>query len=377
MEEAIKFFVGLDVHKDTVAMAMAEPGREPARALGTVKHHVPGLLKALARLGPAHQVHVVYEAGPTGYGLQRALAAKGYVCEVIAPSMIPRCSGQRIKTDRRDCLLLAQHARAGQLRAVWVPQAADEAIRDLARAREDAVLARQKARVTLKAFLLRHDLRFAGRAGWSRAYYRWLASLSLAEAASQIALSEYLLAEQAADQRVQRLTEALGQSIQGWRFAPVVQAIQALRGIALVSAITLVAEIGDLRRFEHPRKLMGYLGLVPSERSSGERVSRGAITKTGNRHARRMLTEAAWNYRFRAHIGARLNARQAGLPAELREIGWKAQLRLTRRFAALLARGVQPNKICVAIARELSGFIWAIGHQALTLIDDTTAVPTR
>lgn len=374
MEEAIKFFVGLDVHKDTIAMAVAQPGREPARALGTVAHHVPRLLKALARLGAPHQVHVVYEAGPTGYGLQRALAAKGYVCEVIAPSLIPRCTGDRIKTDRRDCLLLAQNARAGQLHAVWVPQADDEAIRDLARAREDAVLARQKARVTLKAFLLRHDLRFAGRAGWTKAYYRWLAALSLAEQASQIALSEYLLAEQAADQRVRRLTEALEQSIQGWRFAPVVQAIQALRGIALVSAITLVAEIGDLRRFKHPRKLMGYLGLVPSERSSGERISRGGITKTGNRHARRMLTEAAWNYRFRAHLGARLNARQSELPASVRETGWKAQLRLTRRFAALSARGVQPNKICVAIARELSGFIWAIGHQIMQLNDQ--AAPT-
>ena len=370
MQEAIKFFVGLDVHKDTIAMAVAEAGRQPARALGTVAHHVPRLLKALARLGAPHQVHIVYEAGPTGYGLQRALADKGYVCEVIAPSMIPRCPGDRIKTDRRDCLLLAQNARSGQLHPIWVPQPADEAIRDLARAREDAVQARQKTRVTLKAFLLRHDLRFAGRTGWTKAYYRWLASLSLAEDASQIALAEYLLAEQAADQRVQRLTQALSQSISGWRFAPVVQALQALRGIALVSAITLVAEIGDLRRFEHPRKLMGYLGLVPSERSSGSRVSRGGITKAGNRHARKMLTEAAWNYRFRARIAGQLNARQGELAAGLREIGWKAQLRLTRRFAALQARGVQPNKICVAIARELSGFIWAIGHQALSLSDE-------
>ena len=372
MEEGIKFFVGLDVHKDTIAIAVAETGRAPARALGTVPHHLPRLLKTLAKLGPAQQVHIVYEAGPTGYGLQRALTDKGYVCEVIAPSLIPRCTGDRIKTDRRDCLLLAQHARAGQLRAVWVPQAADEAIRDLARAREDAVNARQQARVTLKAFLLRHDLRFAGRAAWTKAYRAWLAALKMDQDAAQIALVEYLLAERSADQRVQRLTEALAQSVQGWRFEPVVQALQTLRGIAQISAISLVAEIGDLYRFEHPRQLMGYLGLVPSERSSGDRVSRGGITKTGNRHARRLLTEAAWNYRFNARIGPDLHRRQRDLPADLCEAGWKAQVRLTRRFAALSARGLQRNKICVAVARELSGFIWAIGRQAMDQAEQAT-----
>ena len=310
-------------------------------------------------------MHLVYEAGPTGYGLQRTLAAKGYRCEVIAPSLIPRRPGDRVKTDRRDCLRLAECSRAGELRAVWVPDPSDEAIRDLARAREDAVNSRTQARNQLKGFLLRHGVRYPGKSSWSKTFQRWLGTLNFGQAGAQTAFTEYVLAEQAAEQRVARLTQALTGSIANWRFEPVVAALQALRGIDVVSAIGLVAEIGDLRRFDHPRKLMGYLGLVPSEHSSGERVSRGSLTKTGNAHARRLLTEAAWNYRFKARIGPRAQARQAGLPEELRADAWKAQLRLTQRFAALDARGVQRNKVCVAVARELAGFIWAIGTKAL------------
>jgi transposase len=322
------------------------------------------LVKQMAKLGRPEQLHLVYEAGPTGYGLQRALSARGYTCEVIAPSQIPRRPGERVKTDRRDCVQLAECSRAGQLRAVWIPDPADEAIRDLSRAREDAVNSRTQARQQLKAFLLRHDVRYAGKTAWSRAYYRWLAALNFGDGSTQTAFTEYWQAVQAADERVLRMSKALLGSVAGWRFEPVVAALQALRGVDAITAIGLVAEIGDLSRFEHPRKLMGYLGLVPSEYSSGDRVARGSITKTGNTHARRLLTEAAWHYRFSARIGRTIQRRQEALPEHIRAIAWKAQLRLTRRFAALQGRGLQKNKACVAVARELTGFVWAIGTAA-------------
>jgi len=364
MEERIKFHVGLDVHKDSISVAVAEPGRAPGRLVGKVTHDVSKLLKMLAKIGTAEQLHIVYEAGPTGFGLQLALAAKGYFCEIIAPSQIPRRPGDRVKTDGRDSVQLAECSRAGQLSAVWIPDPEDEAIRDLSRAREDAVNSRVQARHQLKGFLLRHDVRYTGKTSWSLAYYRWLATLNFGAGAAQTAFTEYSLAVKAADDRVDRLTKALVGSITGWRFEPVVGALQALRGVAAITAIGLVAEIGDLARFSHPRKLMGYLGLVPSEHSSGERTSRGSLTKTGNAHARRLLTEAAWNYRFKARISREALARQEALSESIRTTAWKAQLRLTQRFAALRERGVQVNKACVAVARELAGFIWAIGLQA-------------
>jgi transposase len=360
MEEGIKFFVGLDVHKDTIAVAVAEAGRDPARLVGSIRHDVGKLRKLLARYGESAAVHVVYEAGPTGYGLQRALVKAGYPCQVIAPSLIPQRAGDRVKTDRRDSLRLAELARAGELRAVWIPDPADEAIRDLARAREDAVNARRQVRQQLKAFLLRHDVRYAQRTSWSKTFYRWLGTLSFAGEGAQIAFTEYWQAVTSADERVARLTLALVKSIGGWRFEPVVAALQALRGIDQISAIGLVAEIGDVGRFAHPRQLMAYLGLVPSEYSTGERVIRGSITKTGNAHARRLLTEAAWNYRFQPRIGYRAQRRGEALSQNIRDIAWKAQLRLTARFARLRARGVQINKVCVAVARELAGFVWAV-----------------
>jgi len=306
----------------------------------------------------------VYEAGPTGFGLQRALAAEGYACEVIAPSKMPRAPGDRIKTDRRDCLQLAECSRAGQLRAVWVPQPEDEAMRDLSRAREDAVNNRRQLRQQLKALLLRHDVCYPGKTAWTKTFHQWLGRLHLEHSATQIALTEYSLALQAVQQRLDRLDQAIEDALKAWRAAPVVAALRALRGVDTVTAVALVAEIGDLSRFDHPRKLMGYLGLVPSERSSGERVRRGGITKTGNSHARRLLTEAAWNYRFPARLSQALRERSSCLPDAVCRHAWKAQLRLCGRFARLSSRGVQPNKVCVAVARELAGFVWAIAQQA-------------
>jgi transposase len=364
MEERTKIHVGLDVHKDSISVAAAEPGRASGRQIGKVAHDVSKLLKVLAKIGTTEQLHIVYEAGPTGFGLQRALKARGYVCEIIAPSQIPRRPGDRVKTDGRDSVQLAECSRAGQLSAIWIPDPGDEAIRDLSRAREDAVNSRVQARHQLKGFLLRHDVRYTGKTAWCGAYYRWLATLNFGAGAAQTAFTEYWQAVKSADDRVERLTKALQGSITGWRFEPVVGALQALRGVAAITAIGLVAEIGDLGRFAHPRKLMGYLGLVPSEHSSGERTSRGSITKTGNAHARRLLTEAAWNYRFKARIGKEAQLRQQELSEPVRTMAWKAQLRLTQRFAALNARGLQANKACVAVARELAGFVWAIGMQA-------------
>jgi len=364
MEEPSKIHVGLDVHKESITVAVADPGRENARLFGKVVHDVPRLLKVLAKIGAVEELHVVYEAGPTGFGLQRALTKSGYVCQVIAPSKTPRQAGNRVKTDARDSLNLAEYSRAGKLSAVWIPDAQDEAIRDLSRAREDAVNGRRQARQQLKGFLLRHDRRYGGKTSWCRAHDHWLARQSFEQAAAQTAFTEYWQAVKSADERVLRLTTALQTSMAEWRFEPVVNALQALRGVASITAIGLTAEIGDLSRFEHPRKLMGYLGLVPSEESSGERTSRGSITKTGNGHARRLLVESAWNYRFKARIGKELNARQEGLSEAVRTQAWKGQLRLTERYAALTKRGIQPNKICVAVARELAGFVWAIGMQA-------------
>lgn len=364
MDERIKFFVGLDVHKDTISIAACDASREPARFVGTVSSDVRQVFKALSKAGEPSEVHVVYEAGPTGYGLCRELCKRGYRCEIVAPSLIPRRAGERIKNDRRDCARLAALARAGELKAIWVPDEEHESVRDLCRAREDAVSARLKARQQLKAFLLRHDRRYPGKTSWNKRHASWVAEQRFEHAGERLALTEYQLAVQAAEQRVERLTAALTETIKGWRFESVVAALRGLRGIDVVSAIGLVAEIGDINRFGSARGLMGYLGLVPSEHSSGNSVRRGSITKTGNAHARRLLTEAAWNYRFPARMSAALRERSEALPQPVRDHAWKAQMRLSKRFSQLSSRGVQHNKVCVAVARELAGFVWAIARQA-------------
>ena len=363
MDERIKFFVGLDAHKDTISIAACEAGREPARFVGTIGTNVQGLFKTLAKAGDPACVSVVYEAGPTGFGLYRELRRRGYRCEIIAPSLIPKRAGARVKNDRRDCLRLAELSRSGELKAIWVPDEAHEAMRNLCRAREDAVTLRQKSRQQLQAFLLRHDRRYPGKTTWTKSHTRWIAEQHFEHAGDRIALAEYQLAVQSAEQRVQRLTAALAEAISGWRFEPVVAALRALRGIDTVAAVGLVAEIGDISRFASAGQLMGYLGLVPSEHSSGNSIRRGSITKTGNSHARRLLTEAAWNYRFPARMSRALTDRSEALPEPIQRHAWKAQLRLSGRFARLRSRGVQHNKACVAVARELAGFVWAIARQ--------------
>lgn len=373
MEQGIKVYVGLDVHKDRIVVAAAEAVGGAGRAIATLGHDVTKLRKVLSKLGPVARIAVVYEAGPTGYGLQRALCEAGYACSVIAPSLIPRRPGVRVKTDRRDSVRLAELARAGELTAVWVPSPTDEALRNLSRAREDAVKVRTQLRQQLKAFLLRAGVRYSGKTSWTKTHVRWLATVSFANAGDQVVFTEYCQAVVGADERVARLSAALEPAAVGWRYEAVVRGLQALRGIDVVSAVGLVAEIGDISRFAHPRQLMGYLGLVPAEYSSGARVRKGAITKSGNGHARRLLTEAAWNYRFRPRVGYRAQVRQEGLPETVRTLAWKAQLRLTTRFTRLSARGVQVNKICVAVARELAGFVWAIARAtapANTMVSD-------
>jgi transposase len=358
MHEGITTFVGLDVHKDSIAIAVAVAGREAPRFVGSTGASLRELLKSLSHLGKLKETLLVYEAGPSGYVLARQLRAHGYHCEVVAPTKIPRRAGDRIKTDRRDAVSLAHFARAGDLSPVLVPEETDEAIRDLSRAREDALRARMRARHQLKALLLRHGKHYPIRTTWTLAHERHLATVSFEHPAQNIAFTEYRAAVREAHERLERITAALREMMSQWRQRAVVEALMSLRGIDFVSAVTLVAELGDLRRFAHPKQLMSFIGLVPSESSSGPNRTQGSITRTGNSHARRILIEAAWSYRYPARIGREMQIRQERLPAALREISWRAQLRLCQRYRRFRFRGVNQNKACTAIARELTGFIW-------------------
>ena len=305
----------------------------------------------------------VYEAGPCGYWLYRYLGKKDYDCWVVAPSLIPKKAGDRIKTDRRDALQLARLARSGDLTAVYVPTVEDEAIRDLTRAREDTLSDLKDAKLRLKAFLLRHDIRYTGRANWSPAHLRWLSEVVCPTPAQQIVFQEYVRAVNEHTERLQRLEQELQDHVHAWRLHPVVEALQALRGVQFTVAVTMVAELGDLTRFDSPRELMKFLGLVPAEYSSGERRQQGSITKAGNTHARKALVEGAWAYRYPAKVSRHLQLRLEKPPKMIQDLSWKAQGRLCTRYRRLVSRGKHANVVTVAIARELVGFMWAIATQ--------------
>jgi transposase len=357
-------YVGLDVHKETIAVALAgASGRGEVRAYGTIAN-TPTALKALAsKLAKSGAtLRFCYEAGPCGYGIQRQLSAAGHECVVVAPSLIPRRPGERIKTDRRDAANLARLHRAGELTLVWVPDQAHEAIRDLVRARQAAVRALRQARQQLSGFLLRHGHHY-NRPAWTQMHRRWLAGLRFEQPAHHLVLEDCIATIEAATARRDRLEASIEAALPDWTLAPVVRALQALRGMALIAAATLVAELGDITRFDNPRQLMAYLGLVPSEQSSGATRRQGAITKAGNGAARRMLIEAAWSYRFPARISRDLLLRQEGLAKPIRDTAWKAQERLCRRYRKLARAGKPPTVVTAAIARELAGFVWAIARQ--------------
>jgi transposase len=365
MHHASTLFVGLDVHKDSIAVAYAREARDTEVIFmgrtGTRQCDIDKLIRTLS--SKAKQLVFVYEAGPCGYWLYRYLTKKNLRCWVVAPSLVPKKAGDRVKTDRRDAIQLARLLRSGDLTPVYVPTVEDEAIHDLTRAREDAIRDLKAAKYRLKAFLLRQDIRYEGRATWGPAHLRWLAEVVCATPAQQLVFQEYVRAVSEHQERLHRLEAELREQAQAWRLYPVVQAIQAMRGVQFTVAVILIAELGDLTRFDTPRQLMSYLGLTPSEYSSGERRRQGTITKAGNTFARRALIEGAWAYRYPAKVSRHLQLRLETLPRAVQCIGWKAQLRLCKRYRHLTARGKHANQVVVAIAREMAAFIWAITRE--------------
>jgi transposase len=356
-------FVGLDVHAETIAVAVAEPQGE-VRALGVIPNRPESLRRLVKKLGPVETLRMCYEAGPTGYVVYWQLTALGVKCEVVAPTLVPVKAGDRVKTDRRDALKLARSYRAGDLTAVWVPDAAHEALRDLVRAREAAKKDQLRARHRLSKFLLRRGRRpLTAMTAWTQKHLTWVKTVHFDHAAQEATMLDYLHEVEHQAERVERLERAIDDAVKTApeRMRAVIEALQALRGIAKISAATIVTELGELSRFATPRELMGYSGTVPSEDSSGERTRRGGITKTGNAHLRRIVIEAAWAYRHRPNLGATLRKRQATVAAEVTEIAWKAQHRLHARYHHLIRKGKYPQEAATAVGRELLGFIWAIG----------------
>jgi transposase len=367
-------YVAFDTSKETIAVAIADGGqRGEVRFFGTIANRPEAVRKLVDKLARRHsRLAFCYEAGPTGYGLYRQMRALGHECQVVAPSMVPVRPGGHVKTDRRDATTLAALFRAGELTAIWVPDDAHEAMRDLVRARHAAVGGVRRARQQLLSFLLRHGRIYPTKRHWTRGHRRWLAEQRFEHAAQQIVFEELIQAIEQASSRRDRLEQQMIALAPSWSLQPVVAALQALRGLAVVGAMILVAEIGDFRRFTSPRQLMAWLGLVPREHSSGASTIRGAITKAGNSRARRLLVESAWTYRLPARIAPALLARSEALPEAIRAIAWKAQVRLCARYRRLQRAGKPTNVVTVAIARELVAFAWAIATAIMPPLQPTT-----
>ncbi|MCA0016640.1 IS110 family transposase, partial [Mesorhizobium sp. B294B1A1] len=355
-----------DVAKLRNAIAIAEAGREgEVRFFGEVDASDTSMRRVIQRIAAKFdRIHLCYEAGPTGYGLYRLIRSLGHECTVVAPSLIPRKPGDRVKTNRRDALSLARLLRAGELTAVWVPDEDHEAMRDLVRARAAAVETLRVHRQQVSAFMLKHGRAYPRTKNWTMRYLRWLQEQRFDYPAHQIALQEMVEAVRVSKERVERLDRVIEEFIPNWSLAPIVRALQTLRGVDLIVAVTFATEVGDVSRFESPRQLMGYLGLVPGERSTGETIRRGGITKAGNGRVRHMLVESAWTYRHPPRIGKAKLYRLEQAPPKVREIAWKAQARLTTRYRKLVARGKRTTVVCTAIARELVGFMWAVAREA-------------
>jgi transposase len=362
MKEKVRF-LGLDVHAETIAVAIAEPDGE-VRSLGTIANRAESILKLVKKLGPVEHLKACYEAGPTGYVLYWQLTELGVACAVIAPTLAPMKAGDRVKTDRRDAERLARSYRSGDLTAVWVPDEGSEALRDLVRAREAAKQDQLRARHRLSKFLLRSGQRpAAGMKAWTLGYIAWVRQLRFKQVAQESTRLDYLHEVEHMAERVKRLEQAIREAVKlaSPELQEVIKGLQSLRGVAQISAVTIAAELGNISRFKSARQLMGYSGAVPSEDSSGQRTRRGSITKTGNAHLRRIAIEAAWSYRLRPGVGPALRKRQEGVAEEVKEIAWKAQHRLHKRYMRLAAAGKDQRKIITAVGRELLGFIWAIG----------------
>jgi transposase len=360
MPKNTTLFVGLDVHKDSISVAYATEARseEPifVGPIGTRQADIDKLVRNLRT--KATRLLVAYEAGPCGYVLHRYLTSKKVDCLVVAPSLIPRKAGDHVKTDRRDALQLARLLRSGDLTPVYVPEIYDEAIRDLSRSREDALIDLKTAKHRLKSFLLRLGLHYTGRADWNDAHRRYLAKVVCPTPAQQIVFQEYLRAVDDHVERRKRIEDHIHEFLPSWRLRPVVEALQALRGVQEITALTVTAELGDITRFDSPRQLAAFIGVIPSEYSSGGSRRQGGITKTGNGRARRVLIEGAWAYRYPAKISAHIQRRIEKLPKIAQDIGWKAQVRLCKRYRRLIARGKHANIVTTAIARELLAFMW-------------------
>jgi len=356
----IIYYIGLDVHKETIAVSIAPANSTEVRRYGIINGTLDAIDKLVKKLSQAGiELRFVYEAGPCGFVICRHLRSKGIHCDLVSPSMIPKKASDRVKTDRRDADQLARLFRAGELTAIHVPDQEDEAVRDLIRTRDAASEDLRRARQRLKGFLLRHGFRYSGKSSWNDAHKRYLSALVMPQPPLQIAFQECIHAIDDAGARLERLTQAVLNALPGWKWEPVVRALMSLRGMQELSAMTLVAEVGDFSRFEDARSLMHFLGLTPSEHTSGGSRSQGGITKCGNAHCRRVLTEAAWQYRLSPKVSAAIQRRQEDQSKEVRMIAWKAQERLHKRFKVLSAKK-KSVVAATAVARELAGFIWAI-----------------